>query len=173
VAYLEGTLRDAIYGLKYDYIRELALPLGDLLAECYQVAPLPADVLLPVPLHRRRRRERGYNQSVLLARRLGSIVQVPVRTDLLCRHRYTRSQTRLNAQQRSQNVNGAFSCADQPETNRAIAGKNLLLIDDVTTTGATLRACARVLRDQGARSVWALTVARAAPEQLQSPSRLV
>lgn len=165
VAYLDGTLREAIYGLKYDYIRELAEPLGDMLAEYIQRAPLPADVVIPVPLHRRRQRERGYNQSALLAKRLGAVTHIPVRHDLLRRHRYTRSQTRLNAQERSQNVQGAFSWANHRDSALEMVGKRVLLIDDVATTGATLRACAQVLRGQGACSVWALTVARAAPHQ--------
>jgi len=165
LAYLEGPLRRAVYGLKYDHIRELAEPLGDMLANYYQTTPLPTDVIIPVPLHRRRQRERGYNQSALLAQHLGSATEIPVRCDLLQRHRYTRSQTRLTAQQRSRNVKGAFSCAKQPDLAKAISGKKVLLIDDVATTGATLRACAQALRNQGARSVWALTVARAAPDQ--------
>jgi ComF family protein len=158
-------MREAIYGLKYHYIRDLALPLGEMLGEYYQNTPLPADVIVPVPLHRRRKRERGYNQSALLAQQLGAAVQIPVRLDLLRRHRYTRSQTRLNPQQRSQNVHGAFSCAPQPGIAQAIAGRRLLLVDDVLTTGATLRECAQVLRDKGARSIWALTLARAVPHQ--------
>jgi ComF family protein len=165
VAYLEGTLREAIYGLKYNYIQELAAPLGEMLIEYYNSVPLPADIIIPVPLHRRRRRERGYNQSALLAQRLGQATQIPVRRDMLHRHRYTRSQTRLNAQERSRNVQGAFSCDGHRSAAQATVGKRLLLIDDVATTGATLRACAQVLRDQGARSVWALTVARASPDR--------
>jgi ComF family protein len=165
VAYWEGSIRKAIYGLKYDYIRDLAVPLGEMLAEYYKHTPLPADIILPVPLHRRRQRERGYNQSALLAQQLGAAVQIPVRLDLLRRHRYTRSQTRLNPQQRSQNVHGAFSCDSRPGAPQAIAGQRLLLIDDVATTGATLLACAQVLRDKGARSIWALTLARAVPGQ--------
>jgi ComF family protein len=164
VAYLEGTLREAVYGLKYKYIQELAAPLGEMMIAYYNRAPLPADLLIPVPLHRRRRRERGYNQSALLAQQLGQATQISIRQDVLRRHRYTRSQTRLNAQERSQNVRGAFSCRDPQSAAQAFAGKRLLLIDDVATTGATLRACARVLKDQGALSVWALTLARAAPD---------
>lgn len=135
-----------------------------MLTDYYTHTPLPADVIIPVPLHRRRRRERGYNQSALLAQRLGWAIQISVRGDLLRRHRYTTSQTRLNAQQRSLNVQGAFSCA-QRDVAKTIAGKKVLLIDDVATTGATLRECAQALKDQGARSVWALTLARAAPDQ--------
>ena len=165
VAYLEGSMREAIYGLKYHYIRDLAVPLGEMLIEYYQNAPLPADIIVPVPLHRRRKRERGYNQSALLAQQLGSAIHVPVRLDLLRRHRYTRSQTRLNPQERRRNVHGAFSRASQPGVAQAIAGRRLLLIDDVATTGATARECAQVLRDCGARSIWALTLARAVPDQ--------
>jgi len=165
IAYLEGTLREAIYGLKYRYIQELAVPLGEMLIEYYNQTPLPADVIIPVPLHRRRQRERGYNQSALLAERLGQATHIPVRLDVLHRHRYTRSQTRLNAHERNQNVEGAFSCTNQQNVEQDITNKRILLIDDVATTGATISACARVLRGQGARSVWALTVARAAPDQ--------
>ena len=124
-AYLEGTLREAIYGLKYDYIRELDKPLGDILIAYYRDTPLPADTIIPVPLHRRRQRERGYNQSALLAQRLGSATQIPVNSNVLRRHRYTRSQTRLNAQQRSQNVQGAFSCTQDRDAAQAIAGKRV------------------------------------------------
>ena len=127
--------------------------------------PLPADAIIPVPLApapsaRTRIQPVGAAWHSIWARPH----RFPVRCDLLRRHRYTRSQTRLNAQQRSQNVQGAFSCAEQHDAAQAIAGKRVLLIDDVATTGATLRACAQALRAQGARSVWALTVARAAPD---------
>jgi ComF family protein len=165
VAFLEGTLREAIYGLKYSYIRDLAEPLGDMLIDYYGDTPLPADAIIPVPLHPRRRRERGYNQSALLAGRLGAATKVPVHNDLLRRHRYTRSQTRLNAEERSQNVQGAFSLAKHHDVTQTIVDKRVLLIDDVATTGATLRACAQTLREQGVHSVWALTVARADPNQ--------
>jgi ComF family protein len=134
-----------------------------MLADYYAGAPFVADLIVPVPLHPRRLRERGYNQAALLAHQLGSAAQIAVRCDVLRRHRYTRSQTHLNAEQRNQNVQGAFSWVERRDTLRALSGKQVLLVDDVTTTGATLRACAQVLRERDVRAIWALTVARAAP----------
>jgi ComF family protein len=112
-------------------------------------------VIVPVPLHRRRLKERGYNQALLLAERLGEAVGVPIAHDLLYRNRHTMSQARLNAQERRRNVEDAFSCAD-----RSVQDKRVLLVDDVCTTGATLEACSVALKERGALSVWALTVAR-------------
>jgi ComF family protein len=160
VALFEGTLRGAIHQFKYSYMRDLAVPLGELLVSYCQETPLAADVIVPVPLHVRRLAERGYNQAALLAQYLGSALGIPVYCDCLRRSRYTESQTRLNAQERSRNVDGAFAC-----TRSGIRGARVLLVDDVCTTGATLGACGRALEQGGARSVWALTVARAMPAQ--------
>ncbi len=165
VALFEGTLRKAIHRFKYDYVRDLAIPLGEMLADYSrlnhgqgQEALVPGDVIIPVPLHKRRLWERGYNQSALLAERLGTALQVPVLHNVLYRNRYTMSQTRLDAQARSRNVAGAFSCSGSGVHNNRV-----LLIDDVCTTGATLNACGLALRKGGAQSIWALTVARALP----------
>lgn len=155
-ALFEGTLREAIHQFKYGYVRELAAPLADLLIACFQEIPVRADVIVPVPLHRRRLKERGYNQAVLLAERLGEAAGISVARDMLYRNRHTMSQAMLNAQERRRNVEGAFSCA-----NRSVHGKRVLLVDDVCTTGATLEACSVALKERGALSVWALTVARA------------
>jgi ComF family protein len=188
VALFEGTLRKVIHRFKYDYVQELAIPLGEMLVDYCRPdrgrpnygrlsrngsshgqgqEPLPfGDVIIPVPLHNRRLRERGYNQSALLAKRLGTALQVPVLHNVLCRNRYTMSQTRLDAQARSRNVAGAFSCS-----GTSVHNKRVLLIDDVCTTGATLNACGLALREGGAQSVWALTVARALPAALPIGSR--
>ena len=112
--------------------------------------------LVPVPLHARRLRERGYNQSHLLAAALAERVSLPVDDSMLVRTRYTLPQVGLSAQERQENVRDAFACvSDSP------AGKLVVLIDDVYTTGATLNACALALRDRGAWTVSALTLARA------------
>jgi ComF family protein len=154
-ALFEGTLREAIHQFKYGYVRDLAAPLADLLIAGFPEIPVRADVIVPVPLHRRRLKERGYNQALLLAERLGEAVGVPIAHDLLYRNRHTMSQARLNAQERRRNVEDAFSCAD-----RSVQDKRVLLVDDVCTTGATLEACSVALKERGALSVWALTVAR-------------
>ena len=156
VAVYEGPLREAIHCYKYAYMRDLAPVLGDLLVALWHAAPVPVDVIVPVPLHRRRLRERGYNQSALLAIHLGRKVELPVLCDVLQRNRYTMSQVDLGWRERRENVADAFSCVD-----RRLAGKHVLLVDDVCTTGSTLDACSVALRSGGARSVHAFTVARA------------
>jgi len=111
------------------------------------------DIVVPVPLHWRRRRQRGFNQAEALARTLG----MPWR-NALRRTRRTPSQTELPAAQRHRNVREAFAL----RRRAAVSGRSILLVDDVATTGATLEACAEVLRAAGAREVRALTVARVA-----------
>ena len=152
----EGT-RDLVHALKYSYHSTLASPMGELMARYLQGAPLTGDVLVPVPLHSRRQRTRGYNQSFLLAREISRRLGLPLAAGALLRRRDTPPQARaVEADARRRNVAGAFDCRPG-----ALAGRRVLLVDDVTTTGATLDACARVLLTPGgASSVWALTFAR-------------
>ncbi len=154
VGYHEGVLREAIHQFKYRDVRGLAEPLGELLAGYVLEHPLPADVVVPVPLHPARLADRGYNQSALLARELGRRVGLPVVEESLLRVRHTRQQVGLSAEERRENVAGAFACGDD-----RLAGRRVLLIDDVYTTGATLNACGEALADAGAASVWGLTLA--------------
>jgi len=149
-------LLQAVHALKYDGLRALAEPLGDLLAEQWRRAPFPVEMIVPVPLHDSRRRRRGYNQSVLLARAFGRRVCLPLREDLLARERNTCSQVGLSREERWVNVRGAFRCR-----LGELRGRSVLLLDDVMTTGATLEACADALLEAGAREVWALTLTRA------------
>jgi ComF family protein len=154
----QGPLRKAIHGFKYGRQRDLAPVLASLLADYLILNPLPADLLAPVPLHPNRQRQRGYNQSILLARAVAEALPdagLTVNESALRRTRATASQTRLDRSQRKQNVAGAFAC-----TGGAVTGRRVLLIDDVCTTGATLEACALACRQAGAASVWALTVTR-------------
>jgi ComF family protein len=160
----EDPLRLAIQTLKYEGKRQVAGPLGRLLAATYRQqmqghARLRFDAIVPVPLHPRRQAERGYNQATLLARGLARSVGLPLREDILWRWRHTPQQVGLDAARRRANVAGAFACAPEPPL---VAGKTLLLVDDVCTTGATLAACAETLRAAGAREVWGLTLARPA-----------
>ncbi|MGD8997027.1 MAG: phosphoribosyltransferase family protein [Anaerolineae bacterium] len=126
------------------------------MAEYWSIHPIPVDVLVPVPLHKNRLRDRGFNQAALLAHQLSKQVHLPVNEHTLVRQRATASQIDLNTEERKQNVRDAFRC-----TTSALAGRRVLLIDDVCTTGSTLEACAVALRDGGTRSVQALTLARA------------
>jgi len=154
-ALYEGALREALHALKFTGRRALSNPLGDLAAEqCVGSLPGGIDALIPVPLARERERERGFNQSTLLARRIGRRLDVPTRPGWLARIRSTRPQSELSAAERRANVRGAFRASDHA------AGRHVLLVDDILTTGATLDACARALRAAGARRVGVLTVAR-------------
>lgn len=151
----EGAIRQAIHGLKYNNLRALAPLLGGWLDDYLRANPLPAEVLVPVPLHPKRLRERGYNQSRLLAREMAKLSGLPLADDCLVRRRQTDPQARTtSAEQRRDNVAGAFSCRD-----RRLEDKRVLLIDDVSTSGATLDACARALKEAGASSVWGLVLA--------------
>ncbi len=158
VAYFEGPLRQAVHQLKYRGCRAVAPALGHLMADTYRAAPFPCERLVPVPLHQRRLRERGYNQAALLAQAVGAELNVPVLPQALVRHRETRSQVQLNAQERRENVQGAFVVS--PDAMPMLQDRAVVLIDDVCTTGATLEACATALRQVGARSVWGLTLGR-------------
>jgi ComF family protein len=145
----------AIQGLKYARRRALADALGQLLAERYPFAP--SALLVPVPLHVTRLRERGFNQAVLLARRLARLRGLAVAPRALLRTRATRAQPGLTAGARRANLAGAFAL--RPGT--ALAGRAVVLIDDVLTTGATADACAAVLSAAGAARVDVYTVGRA------------
>jgi len=152
----QGIVRQAIHQLKYHNFKALAFPLAQLLAEYLETRPLPVEVIVPVPLHPRRLRERGYNQSGLLARELGKHTNLPVVEDSLFRLRDTPAQARAsNAEIRRSNVLGVFACRDEK-----LKGKQVLIIDDVCTTGATLDSCAIALSRAGVSSVWGLALAR-------------
>ena len=148
----EGTLRKLIHLFKYGGIRRLARPLGALLGDA-----LPRDrqfdVVTAVPLHWRRRWQRGFNQSELLGKAIARTRGIPA-VNVLRRRSATRAQAGLSNAQRRENVAGAF------RARRRVNGLRILLVDDVMTTGATAGACARALKQAGARSVSLLSLAR-------------
>ena len=146
-----------VHRLKYQHARHLAEPLAALLGGYLDTGPVPSvEAIVPVPLHPNRLRQRGYNQSTLLARELSARASLPVVDDCLERVRDTPAQMHLPARQRLTNVHGAFCARD-----RRLAGATVLLVDDVCTTGATLEACADALKRAKVRSVWGLALARA------------
>jgi len=152
----DGLIRQLVYEFKYRNIRALAAPLARLLGNYLASNPVPLEVLVPVPLHRKRLRERGYNQSGLLARELGRLNSLPVVDDCLVRQQPTPPQARTTTvEERKNNVANAFACRD----NR-LRDRQVLLIDDVATSGATLDACAAALKAAGAKTIWGLTLAR-------------
>lgn len=147
----DGSLRAIVHALKYDGRRSVARHLGALLARHGATILAGADLVVPVPLHRSRRRARGFNQAAEIARHL------PVASgDILKRVRATVSQTDLPAAERHANVRNVFAKRRRAD----VKGLVVVLVDDVSTTGATLESCARVLREAGAREVRALTAAR-------------
>ncbi len=163
VFFFQGPIRRSIHSLKYEGRFELAPILARSLAQYLHAHPIPIDFLVPVPLHPERQAQRGYNQSALLAQALGRLRRLPVHEHALQRTRATRSQTHLSRQERLANVRDAFATTENMKNAR------VLLIDDVATTGATLRACAQALHRAGATHIWALTVARAHPPHILAP----
>jgi ComF family protein len=151
----EGLLRDAIHAFKFDEARGLAEILGAALDDALIQARIDVDAIVPVPLHERRFRWRGYNQAALLAEVVAANMGVPHEA-LLTRTRYTGTQVGRGAVERQAAVEGAFA-ADPALVN----GRRILLIDDVVTTGSTLSACAEALADAGASFVIAACVASA------------
>lgn len=175
----DGGLRDLIHLLKYQQVRPAAGVLGRMLAEVIEKleAGIPDGViaLVPVPLHARKQAQRGFNQAELIARIALKQLARPQRfqlcTGVLERRRETISQIGLTGHQRRENLRGAFAVPKPAQ----VAGRQVVLVDDVFTTGTTVSECARVLRRAGAAGVWVATVARtlkiaemfAMPEDLQ------
>lgn len=151
-------VRELIHAFKYADQPYLADYLAGWMNEQWeQYAPLAeAQVLFPVPLHRKKYKQRGYNQSELLARSLAGLRGLPLDSSSLVRLRNTPSQTKFGREGRLQNMSGAFSCVNP----QVVKGKTILLIDDVATTGATLEGCAQALKEAGAKKVMAYTLAR-------------
>jgi len=152
----EGPVQQAVHAFKFKQYRRLAQELGRRIALCEDLSPglSELDVLIPVPLHPARQRERGYNQSLLLAQGISIVMGIPIENNILKRSRATSQQATLTAGERQANLRGAFQTrGDLPPD------LHLGVVDDVVTTGATLNACAAALKGAGARSVTGVAVA--------------
>ncbi len=156
VGYFEGPLREAIHQFKYRPCRSLGRHLSGWLARNVRLVD-GIDVVIPVPLHKKRLRQRGFNQALLLAKEVSEANALPLSFDNLVRARPTRPQVELSGEERIRNVAGAFTLLRPGDLD----GKRVMLVDDVFTTGATMNECAGVLKKAGAVRVAALTVARA------------
>mgnify|MGYP000999516454 CR=1 FL=1 len=165
MASFETIIMEAVHQFKYGHKLAVGEALGTLMANFsfprfdYQ----GYDLVLPVPLHISKLRDRGFNQSLLLARQLANKWMIPLDFSLLKRQKSTLSQTGLNKKEREENIRGAFAVSEKKKAT----GKKIILVDDVYTTGATLNECAKTLRKAGAGEVAVLTLARVVQGQAQ------
>lgn len=154
VAIYEGVMRECIHLLKYDGKTGLSKPLGRMMVTLIKDEGIEGDMIIPVPLHPRKRRERGFNQAELLSHEISKGINIPVDTKKLIKKKDTPSQTDLTRLERIKNVKGSFC------VRGGFKGKRILLIDDVFTTGATINECSKVLLEAGAEDVYVITLGR-------------
>lgn len=152
-----GPVREIIHHLKYSGLVDLSAIAGEMICESLAISKLSLDeyVVVPVPMHQRKQSIRGYNQAELLARYVSKSMNLKGGLALK-RIIATRTQVNLTKKERLENLSGAFSCVDQ----ELIKGRNVLLIDDVTTTGSTLNECANTLKASGAKKIYGVVVAK-------------
>jgi len=151
----DKTLQQIIHALKYKKQFKLGVFLGELIAEGIKTKDWQIDLIIPVPIHHLKKAERGYNQSDYLAKGLSKSLNIPYSGKAIKRTKYTESQTKLKMKERALNVSNAFKVRQHKKVN----GKNILIVDDVCTTGATLLECGIALYKTGAKSVYACSVA--------------
>lgn len=151
----ESLIKEAIGQLKYKFITDLAEELIDLIPK--QKFCFKGKVLVPLPLHSRRQRWRGFNQAEFLGRILAKKFDWTVQNEILERHRHTQPQVKLKGKERKKNIKGAFRMKPKVKTSRSL---RIWLFDDVWTTGSTLREAGQVLKRAGIKEVWGLTLAR-------------
>lgn len=162
-SYKEPLLKEAIHKYKYDLVKDLTRPLADLMMKKLNDCPWFKEnnvLLIPVPLHKKRLRWRGFNQTELLAERINQQLNIPLADNILERIKHAPPQVKIKDPQiRKRNIKEAFRIRPAP-SKISLSNKTIILIDDVLTTGATLEECARALKKAGAQKIWGLVLAR-------------
>ena len=160
----DGPIKKAIKKLKYKFVTDLARELTSLAflkgSTLYKVEPWQETRLTPVPLHWRRLNWRGFNQSEVLGKLMSAKLNTRFSPDLLIRKKYTQPQVKLKGKERKENIQGAFIINPRYRQKLEISHWELVIFDDVWTTGATLKTCGKVLKEAGAKKVWGMTLAR-------------
>ena len=154
-----GPFQHIAHALKYQEYKSLGRELGTRIGKVLGDGNVDIDILIPLPLHRIKLRERGYNQSEFIARGIASVIGKPVVLNTVRRTRHTQTQTKLNIEERRKNMEHAFELI--PQTANILQEKKCLLVDDVITTGATMNSCAQVLLSSGVSSIIAASAALA------------
>ena len=154
----EGAFQHIAHFLKYQGYESLGVELGKKLGVLMNEWSIRADMLVPIPLHKVKLRERGYNQAEMIARGISSVARIPV-SHIVHRRRHTPTQTKLNLEERRRNMEDAFGVS--PQASSVIEGKVCVIVDDVITTGATINSCAEILLKNGASEVIAASAALA------------
>ncbi|MDD4074048.1 MAG: ComF family protein [Candidatus Pacebacteria bacterium] len=156
-SFKNSIVQNAIHKLKYSYIKELSIPLSFLIIKHLQEVSCLIDedfVIIPIPLSNKRKRARGFNQSEEIAKIISETTGLKLFTDCIEKIKNNKAQVELNKEERLKNISGVY------KVKKDILGLNIILIDDVYTTGATMEECAKILKEKGANSVWGVTVAR-------------
>lgn len=148
----DDIISDLIHRFKFKNHPAIGKGLSKIMANEINLDLPQIDYIIPVPIHKARKRDRGFNQSEILAKNLAQKFQIPLRTDLLKRIRNTKPQWLLDFHERKRNLIGAFSCKN-------VSGKNIILLDDIFTTGTTINECSQMLKNAGANYILSLTLA--------------
>ncbi len=150
-------LQNIIHSFKYSQRFLTGKFLGEIFGEAKKdiIYQWKIDMIVPIPLHHLKKAERGYNQSYFIAKGISKVVDIPVAANVVKRKRFTQSQTAMNLKEREENISGAFMVRN----NKILKDKNILLVDDVITTGATTNECGKILLENGANRVCAVSIA--------------
>lgn len=153
----DKTLQNVIHALKYNSNIKAGKFLGQLLYNnsSHILKEWNADITIPIPLHKVKKAERGYNQSYYISKELAILSNCKLKSGIIIRNRFTESQTNFNLDERKKNISNAFYCKNA----KRIKDKNVMLVDDVITTGSTIKECGKVLKEKGAKKVFALSIA--------------